>query len=62
LAITEFAGRESSHYPLTMQARPDDELLLRVEYDTHVFDAASIDTLIDRFQRALVAMTTDLGS
>ena len=62
LAITDFTGSESTHYPLTMQARPDRELILRVEYDTHVFDAASIETLIERFQRALVAMTTDLGS
>ena len=45
-----------------MQARPDHELILRVEYDTHVFDAASIETLIERFQLALVAMTTDQGS
>ncbi|MEB4212375.1 non-ribosomal peptide synthetase, partial [Mycobacterium sp. 94-17] len=62
LAITDFAGSESTHYPLTMQARPDHELNLRVEYDTHVFDAASIETLIDRFQQTLVAMTTDQGS
>ena len=61
LAITDFTGTESSHYPLTMQARPDRELNLRVEYDSHVFDAASIESLIERFQRALVAMTTDLG-
>ncbi|UXA06950.1 amino acid adenylation domain-containing protein [Mycobacterium sp. SMC-2] len=61
LAITDFTGTESSHYPLTMQARSDRELILRVEYDSHVFDAASIEALIERFQRALVAMTTDLG-
>ncbi|OBH43765.1 non-ribosomal peptide synthetase [Mycobacterium sp. E183] len=61
LAITDLTGTESSHYPLTMQARPDRELLLRVEYDSHVLDAETIESLIDRFQRALVAMTTDLG-
>ncbi|OBF01958.1 non-ribosomal peptide synthetase, partial [Mycobacterium sp. ACS4054] len=61
LAITEFTGIESSHYPLTMQARPDRELVLRVEYDSQVFDAESIESLIERFQRVLVAMTTDLG-
>ena len=59
MAITEFTGRESTHYPLTMQARPDHELGLRVEYDTDVFDAASIETLIERLQRVLVAMTAD---
>ncbi|WP_374024021.1 amino acid adenylation domain-containing protein [Mycobacterium sp. HNNTM2301] len=61
LAITDLTGTESSHYPLTMQARPDRELILRVEYDSHAFDADAIESLIDRFQRALVAMTTDLG-
>ena len=61
LAITDFTGSESTHYPLTMQATPGTEIGLRVEFDTDVFDAASIETLIERFQRALVAMTTDLG-
>ena len=59
LAITDFTGRESTHYPLTMQARPGHELVLRVEFDTDVFDAASIETLIERLQRVLVAMTAD---
>ena len=59
LSITEFASRESNHYPLTVQARPGAELGLRVEYDTDVFDAASIEALIERLQRVLVAMTAD---
>ena len=59
LAITEIHGRESTHYPLTMAARPGNELELRVEFDTDVFDAASIEALIERLQRVLVAMTAD---
>ena len=59
LAITEFTNRESNHYPLTVQALPGAELGLRVEYDTEVFDAASIETLIQRLQKVLVAMTAD---
>ena len=59
LAITEFTSREYNHYPLTVQALPGDELGLRVEYDTDVFDAASIEALIERLQRVLVAMTAD---
>ena len=39
LAITEFTTRESTHYPLTVKARPGHELGLRVEFDTDVFDA-----------------------
>ena len=59
LAITEFTGRESNHYPLTMQATPGPELGLRVEFDTDVFDVESVGALIARFERVLVAMTTD---
>ena len=59
LAITEFTTREYNHYPLTVQARPGAELGLRVEFDTDVFDAASIEALIGRFERVLVAMTAD---
>ena len=59
LAITEFTIRESTHYPLTLQAMPGTELGLRVEFDTDVFDADSIETLIERLQRVLVAMTAD---
>ena len=59
LAITEFTTRDYNHYPLTVQAMPGRELGLRVEFDTDVFDPASIETLIERLQRVLVAMTAD---
>ena len=61
LAITDISARESTHYPLTVVAVPGDELGLRVEYDTEVFDTASIAALIGRFERVLGAMTTDPG-
>ena len=59
LAITEFTNREYNHYPLTVQAMPGHELGLRVEFDTDVFDADSIEALIERLERVLVAMTAD---
>ncbi|WP_156737610.1 non-ribosomal peptide synthase/polyketide synthase, partial [Mycobacterium sp. E735] len=59
LSITDIASRESTHYPLTIQAQPGHELRLRVEYDADVFDAQAIETLIERLRRVLVAMTTD---
>ena len=59
LAITEFSGREYNHYPLSMVAIPGHELGLRIEFDTGVFDQADIETLVQRFKRVLVAMTTD---
>src|SRR5262249_32921066 len=61
LAITEITARENNHYPLSVQVQRGRELVLRVEYDTDVFDAASIETLIERLRRVLVAMTADLG-
>src|SRR5262249_40410809 len=59
LAITEFTAREYNHYPLTVAAIPGHELGLRVEFDTDVFDAAGIESLIGRLQRVLIAMTAD---
>jgi amino acid adenylation domain-containing protein/non-ribosomal peptide synthase protein (TIGR01720 family) len=61
LTITEVTAREYNHYPLSVQAQPGHELALRVEFDTDVFDAASIEKLIERFKRVLVAMTADSG-
>ncbi|WP_197521221.1 non-ribosomal peptide synthetase, partial [Mycobacterium sp. E787] len=59
LAVTDFIHREYNHYPLAIQALPDTELGLRVEFDTGVFDAGAVETLVERFKRVLVAMTTD---
>ena len=59
LAITDFTSRESTHYPLTIQALPGHELGFRVEFDTEVFDAAAIEALIERLKRLLAAMTSD---
>ena len=59
LAITEFTTSESTHYPLTLQALSGRELGLRVEFDTDVFDPASIESARRAVQRVLVAMTAD---
>ena len=59
LTVTKFEHHETNHYPLSVQAIPGDELTLRVEYDTGVFDAAGIEILIERFQRVLAAMIAD---
>jgi hypothetical protein len=61
LAITEITAREFNHYPLAVQAELDRELKVRVEFDTDVFDAASIETLIGRFKRVVSAMTAESG-
>ncbi|CQD22894.1 linear gramicidin synthetase subunit B [Mycobacterium europaeum] len=59
LAITDVTNREYNHYPLSVMALPGRELGLRVEFDTSVFDTAGIESLIERFQRVLGAMTAD---
>ena len=59
LAITDFSSREYNHYPLSVVASPGHELSLRVEFDTEVFSAAAINTLIERLQQVMVAMTAD---
>ncbi len=59
LTVTGFTHREYNHYPLAIQAMPGTELRLRVEFDTGVFNSDDVDTLIEHFQRLLIAMTTD---
>ncbi|MGD1204787.1 amino acid adenylation domain-containing protein [Mycobacterium seoulense] len=59
LAITDIATRESTHYPLTLQAMPGEELGLRLEFDTDVFDPAGIEALAARLQRILATMSAD---
>ncbi|MGY4712885.1 amino acid adenylation domain-containing protein, partial [Mycolicibacterium sp. CBM1] len=59
LAITDFSHHETNHYPVSVQAIPGDELTLRVEYDTEVFDAAAVASLIERLERVLAAMIAD---
>ncbi|CRZ14438.1 non-ribosomal peptide synthetase PstA [Mycolicibacterium neworleansense] len=60
LAITEVNGREYNHYPLTLQAMPGTELVLRVEFDTDVFTAKRVHKVVGRFQRVLEAMTGEV--
>nr|WP_006241247.1 non-ribosomal peptide synthetase [Mycolicibacterium tusciae] len=59
LAISEFSTRERNHYPLTLQAQPGQELSLRLEFDSDVFDPAGVAKLIQRFTRVVAVMTAD---
>ena len=59
LAVTDFTSREYNHYPLSFVASPGDEMGLRVEFDTDVFHAAAVATLVERFQHVLEAMAAD---
>ncbi|WP_099539731.1 non-ribosomal peptide synthetase, partial [Mycobacterium celatum] len=57
LAVTEITSRDYNHYPIAIRAMPGRELGLRVQFDTDVFDPNSIEALLGRLQRVLVAMT-----
>jgi glycopeptidolipid biosynthesis protein len=59
LAITDFTSREYNHYPLSVVAMPGQELGLRVEFDTDVFDQAAVQTLVNRLQHVLATMAAD---
>jgi non-ribosomal peptide synthase protein (TIGR01720 family) len=59
LAITDIAIRDYYHYPLAIQAIPGPQLDVRVQFRTDVFDVATIDALIEAYQRVLVSMAAD---
>ncbi|RDH73975.1 amino acid adenylation domain-containing protein, partial [Mycolicibacterium moriokaense] len=59
LAVTDFTSREYNHYPLSVVAMPGHQLGLRVEFDTDLFDAARVETLVDRLRQVLAAMAAD---
>ncbi|OBK50780.1 non-ribosomal peptide synthetase, partial [Mycobacterium sp. 1081908.1] len=59
LTITAISGREFNHYPLTLQVLPGQQLGLRIEYATEVFDPNSITALVERLRRVLAVMCAD---
>ena len=59
LTLTDITTHDHYHYPLAVQAIPGDELNLLVQFNTAVFDAASITELIARLHKALTAMTDE---
>jgi glycopeptidolipid biosynthesis protein len=59
LTVTDFTSREYNHYPLSIVITPGHQVGLRVEYDSELFDATTIEGLADRFQRVLTAMAGD---
>ncbi|OBJ51342.1 non-ribosomal peptide synthetase, partial [Mycobacterium sp. 1423905.2] len=57
LAITDLTTRESTHYPLVVQVAPGREMGIRLDFRADIFDATLVETLLQRFQRILTAMT-----
>jgi len=58
LAITDFNNREHNHYPLSVMVIPGNSLEIRVEYDTHQFDAAAVDAVMERLNRVVSEMVS----
>ncbi len=56
LAVTGIAARDHTHYPLTLVALPGNELTLRLDHRTDLFDADSARRLLDRLTTALHAI------
>ncbi|GAA1229138.1 hypothetical protein GCM10009676_09530 [Prauserella halophila] len=56
LAVTDIEARDNTHYPLTLVALPGDELTLRLDYRTDLFDDRSARRLLDRMTAALHAI------
>jgi non-ribosomal peptide synthetase component F len=61
LKVADVASRDYYHYPLTIQAVPGNELDLRIQYRTDVFDDNSIQRLVGQLDRTLATMATDPG-
>ncbi|OAT70856.1 non-ribosomal peptide synthetase [Mycobacteroides immunogenum] len=59
VTVTDFGSREYNHYPLSMVVTPGAELSLRVEFDSELFDAATVETLVTRLRKLLAAMAAD---
>ncbi|WP_156628431.1 condensation domain-containing protein, partial [Mycobacterium sp. 1274756.6] len=59
LTVTDFNGRETNHYPLTIAVLPGPQLGLRFEYDTTHYDPKAIAGLSERLQRVLATMAAE---
>ncbi len=55
LRLTDVAGHDATHYPLSLMAVPGDRLRLRLEYRPDLFDRADVEALIGRLVRLLEA-------
>ncbi len=59
LVVSDISTHDYTHYPLTIQAMPGTELSVRVEFDSEVFDPATIDALVARFIHILTILPAD---
>ena len=59
LRFTAIAGHDASHYPLSLAAIPGEQLRLRLEYATDLFDRGSVEGIGSRLIRLLEAVVAE---
>ena len=59
LRLTDFGGRDATHYPLSLAAAPGERLQLRLGYRPDLFERVSVEALAGRLVRLLEAAATD---
>ncbi|MFF7646158.1 amino acid adenylation domain-containing protein [Streptomyces canus] len=57
--VTLLAGRDATHYPLTLAVLPGRRLALRLSYRPDLYDETAARTLLDRFATVLAALSAD---
>ncbi|MFF7566047.1 amino acid adenylation domain-containing protein [Streptomyces pseudovenezuelae] len=57
--VTLLAGRDATHYPLTLAVLPGRRLALRLSYRPDLYDESGARTLLDRFTTVLAALSAD---
>ena len=61
LRLTGFSGIDATHYPLSLAARADERLQLRLSYRPDLFDRASVEAIAGRLVRLLEGAVADPG-
>ena len=59
LRITSVGGHDATHYPVSLMAIPGEQLRLRLDYATDLFERASVEAMADRLVRLLEAAADD---
>ena len=59
LRLSDFGGRDATHYPLSLAAAPGERLQLRLGYRPDLFERVSVEALAGRLVRLLEAAATD---
>ena len=59
LQVTPIAGHDASHYPLSLAAVPGEQLRLRLDYASDLFDRGSVEGLGARLVRLLEAAVAE---